>query len=77
MNEPGVCTLWIRTPEPEPVYLRVAEATESQERHLVILKINTESVAMQLVFRRTDFVKMMAKPDEGDPFEVAVVLEEE
>ncbi len=79
MNEAGICTLWLKNVDGtlEKAAVGPAPVHESEERDVIILNIHTESVGMQLVFRRTDFAQMLAKPNEGDAFEVAVNIEEE
>lgn len=77
MNEPGVCSFWVQDLAGEPADTALAVATEDQEKHVVIMQINTESVNLRLIFRRHDFNEMLAKPNEADPYEVAINIEEE
>lgn len=51
-------------------------ATEDQETHVVIMQINSETLDLRLIFRRADFTQMLAKPNEADPYEVGINLEE-
>ena len=76
MNEPGVCSFWVQSVEGDEDDKKLALATEDQERQVVIMQVNTESVNLRLIFRRADFTQMLAKPNEADPYEVGINLEE-
>jgi hypothetical protein len=77
VTEPGVCTCWVRdvntetTPDP-----KLQVAADDQLTHIVILQINTEHLAGRLIFRRADLAKMLAKPNDAEPYEVAVHMED-
>lgn len=79
MNEPGVASLWIQTPEGElasgPTTLAEAQKLET---HVIILQVATESGAtLNLVFRKGEFSLMCAHPNTPVCIEVAVSLERE
>lgn len=76
MNEPGVCSFWVQDAEGNSSNPKLGLATDDQERQVVIMQVNTESVNLRLIFRRVDFTQMLAKPNEADPYEVAINLEE-
>lgn len=76
MNEPGVCSFWVQTLTGESAPATLAAATDDQEKQVVIMQINTEHTNLRIIFRRVDFTQMLAKPNEADPYEVAINLEE-
>lgn len=78
MNDLGICTLWVKDEHGsvigKPQYMSAAE----QERQVVILQVVLESgVKVQTLFRREDFSRMLAFPNDADPVEVAMNIEEE
>ena len=77
MNEPGACSFWVQTAAGDRGESKLALATEDQEKQVVIMQVNTEHVNLRLIFRRTDFTQMLAKPNEAEPYEVAINIEEE
>ncbi len=77
MNELGVCTLWIKDAGGGIVAKPSDQTGAEQEQHVVILQFVTESnLTIRALFRRSDFSKMLATPNEADPTEVAVNVEE-
>lgn len=76
MNEPGVCSFWVQSVDGKEDPPKLALPTDAQEHHVVIMQINTEGVNLRVIFRRTDFSQMVAKPNSADPYEVAINLEE-
>jgi hypothetical protein len=54
----------------------VSPSHPQEENQVIIMKVTTEGYGLHLVFRRSDFAKMMALPNEGDVTEVAVGFEE-
>ena len=78
MNELGVCTLWVKDASGSVVGKPQDMSGAAQEQHVVILQVVLESgMKVQTLFRREDFSRMLAFPNDADPVEVAVNLEEE
>lgn len=79
VNEYGTCTLWVKSVvDPEHSQPRMYVPSEDDDgQHVVIMKIATETLSMQMVFRRGEFAKMMAEPNGGEPIELTVGIEEE
>jgi hypothetical protein len=77
VNELGVCTLWIKSAEGVQIEKPQDQTAAEQEQHVVILQVVMENgLSIKVLFRREDFSKMLAFPNEADPTEVAVNLEE-
>lgn len=76
---PGGATLWIKDVQgevAEPV--AYVHGTEDQERQVIILHVRTGDATINVVFRRGEFAKLCARPNDVDAeTEVAVNIEME
>lgn len=79
MNSPGVAALWIQTPDGVQVQKPNAASRAEQEQQVIVMQVlSDEGLTINLVFRRTDFGRWLAHPNEPDEaIEVAINLEEE
>lgn len=75
MNTPGTASLWVRDVNGDDA-VGYEGGDKDQEQLVTILHVETEHGSMQLVFRRGEFSKLMAHPNNGYEIEVALNLEE-
>lgn len=77
MNELGVSTVWIKDAKGTVVGKPQDQSGAEQEHQVVILQLVLESgMTIRVLYRREDFSRMLAFPNDSDPTEVAVNLEE-
>lgn len=79
MNEPGLCSVWLRYANgvDAPTDSAVAEKTTDHEEQVVIFHVVTELGEMNMVFRRGELSQALAKPNTGNEIEVAISSEEQ
>lgn len=75
MQAEGLATLWCRNLDGNDVTGHEASMAE-QEKLVTILNVETEHGSLQLVFRRGEFSKLMAHPNNGYEIDVALNMEE-